>query len=104
MPKQREHNVNVGIDVGKHQLDVFIHEREIHFHVANDPKGIRQLLGRLARYNLTRVVVESTGRREYQLVLAVAERGLPIIICQPIKVRKYAGAKGILAKTDKIDA
>ena len=62
------------------------------------------MLGRLARYNLTRVVVEPTGRREYQLVLAVSERGLPIIICQPIKVRKYAGAKGILAKTDKIDA
>ena len=37
-------------------------------------------------------------------MLAVAERGLPIIICQPIKVRKYAGAKGILTKTDKIDA
>lgn len=62
------------------------------------------MLGRLARYNLVRVVVETTGRREYNLVLAAAGRGFPIIICQPIKVRKYAGAKGVLAKTDKIDA
>jgi transposase len=104
MPKKIENNINVGIDVGKHQLDVFIHERQIHFTTTNDPSGIRYLLGRLARYNLERVVVEATGRREYQLVLAAAERGFPVIICQPIKVRKYAGAKGVLAKTDKFDS
>ncbi|MFT5417078.1 MAG: transposase, partial [Gammaproteobacteria bacterium] len=91
-------------DVGKHQLDVFIHERNIHFTVDNDDNGIQQLLNRLARYSLERVVVEATGRREYNLVLAAAERGFPIIICQPIKVRKYAGAKGVLAKTDKVDS
>jgi transposase len=104
MPKNREEAVNVGIDVGKHQLDVTIHERALHFSVPNDANGIRTLLGRLARYNLARLVVEATGRREYDLVLAAAERGLPVIICQPIKVRRYAGAKGVLAKTDKIDA
>lgn len=104
MPKKREATVNVGIDVGKLQLDVAIHERNLHFSVPNDSQGIRKVLNRLARYSLARVVVEATGRREYDLVLAVAERGLPIIICQPIKVRRYAAAKGILAKTDKIDA
>ncbi len=104
MPKQQEHKVSVGIDVGKHQLDVFIHERGKHFSVANDPNGIRHLLGRLARYNLTRIVVEATGRREYQLVLAAGKCDFPVIICQPIKVRKYARAKGVLAKTHKIDA
>lgn len=57
MPKKRATNVNVGIDVGKHQLDVFIHERAIHFTVTNDPQDIRELLGRLARCNLSRVVV-----------------------------------------------
>lgn len=104
MPKKREDAVNVGIDVGKHQLDVAIHERALHFCVPNDVQGIRKLLGRLARYPLARVVVEATGRREYDLVLAAAERGMPVIICQPIKVRRYAGARGVLAKTDKIDA
>lgn len=104
MPKKREEAVNVGIDVGKHQLDIAIHERELHFSVPNDAQGIRKLLGRLARYTIARVVVEATGRREYDLVLAAAERGLPVIICQPLKVRRYAGACGMLAKTDKIDA
>ncbi|MCG8045222.1 MAG: IS110 family transposase [Candidatus Thiodiazotropha endolucinida] len=104
MPSKRENTVNVGIDVGKHQLDVAIHERNLHFSVPNNAQGIRKLLGRLARYKLSRVVVEATGRREYDFVLAAAERGFLVVICQPIKVRRYAGAKGILAKTDKIDA
>jgi len=104
MPPKREVHVNVGIDIGKRQLDVFIRERELHFSVANDPKGIRHLLGRLARYHLARVVLEATGRREYDVVLALAERGWPVIVCQPIKVRRYAAARGTLAKTDKLDA
>ena len=104
MPKKREKSVNVGIDVGKTQLDVVIHEREIHFSAPNDAVGIRYIIGRLRRYAVERVVVEATGRREYAFVLAAAERGLPVIISQPIKVRRYAGAAGILAKTDKLDA
>jgi transposase len=104
MPRKREAKVNVGIDVGKDQLDVVIHERQRHFTVTNDAAGIRSLLSRLKRYSLERVVLEATGRREYALVVAMAERALPVIICQPIKVRRFAGAEGVLAKTDKIDA
>ncbi|MCG8077818.1 MAG: IS110 family transposase [Candidatus Thiodiazotropha taylori] len=81
MPSKRENTVNVGIDVGKHQLDVAIHERNLHFSVPNNAQGIRKLLGRLARYKLSRVVVEATGRREYDFVLAAAERGFPVVIC-----------------------
>ena len=92
MPKNREEAVHVGIDAGKHQLDVAIHERALHFTVPNDAKGIRTVLGRPARYKLARIVVEATGRREYNLVLAAAERGYPVVICQPVKVRRYAGA------------
>ncbi|MEQ8693949.1 MAG: IS110 family transposase [Gammaproteobacteria bacterium] len=104
MPSQREASVNVGIDVGKQQLDVFILERERHFSVTNDAAGIRQLLGRLSRYRLARVVLEATGRREYDVMLALAEREWPVVVCQPIKVRRYAAARGVLAKTDAIDA
>ena len=104
MAHPKEKAINVGVDVGKHQFDAFILKRDIQISVTNDASGIRTLIGRLVRYKLDRVVVEATGRRETELVLAAAERGLPIIVCQPLKVRRYAGAKGILAKTDKIDA
>ena len=104
MPNSKEKSVNVGIDVGKTTLDVVIHERGLHFNAPNDAAGIRYAIGRLSRYTVERVVVEATGRREYAFVLAAAERELPVVISQPIKVRRYAGAAGILAKTDKIDA
>ena len=104
MAPKREVSVNVGIDVGKHQLDVYIRERDLHFNVPNDPDGIRRLVGRLGRYRPERIVVEATGRREYEVVLALAEREWPVVVCQPIKVRRYAAARGVLAKTDKLDA
>nr|WP_230537310.1 transposase [Teredinibacter turnerae] len=32
------------------------------------------------------------------------EDGLPVVVVQPIHVRQFAKAQGILAKTDKLDA
>lgn len=96
--------INVGVDVGKSQLDFFIHERSRSFCVENSPAGIRQALNRLARYDLARIVVEATGRYEYALVEAAMEKGLPIIVSQPLQIRRYAQAVGQLAKTDEIDA
>ena len=96
--------INVGIDVGKAQLDVHIHERDIHLTVENSAEGIRVLLARLNRYRLTRIVVEATGRYERLLADAALAKDLPVIIVNPLVVRRYAGAVGQLAKTDKIDA
>ena len=104
MPESREASVNVAIDVGKDRLDGAIHETQRHFTESNDAPGIRRLLNRIARYRPARVIVETIGRREYDFVVAAAERGLPVIICQPLLVRRHAAASGILAKTDKIDA
>ena len=68
MAMRRAEKVNVGIDVGKWQLDAYIHERGIHLSAPNTPAGIRTLLGRLIRYHLARAVVEASGRYEHALV------------------------------------
>jgi len=104
MSKLSTAEINVGIDVGKWQLDAYIHERDVHLTVDNTTEGIHTLLTRLNRYKLTRVVLEATGRYERRLVDAAFEKGIPIIIVNPLQVRRYAGAIGQLAKTDKIDA
>lgn len=96
--------VNIGVDVGKHVLDAYIHERGIHIQVNNDAEGIRKLLGRINRYQVARIVVEATGRYERDLVGTAVEKGLPIVVVNPLHVRRYAGAIGLLAKTDKMDA
>jgi transposase len=102
--RKQKSSVNVGVDVGKSQLDICIHERDIYFSVENTASGIKKALGRLGRYSVERIVVEATGRYEYALVEAAIDRQLPIIISQPLQVRRYAQATGQLAKTDAIDA
>jgi transposase len=96
--------VNVGIDVGRDRLDVFIHERQLALSFSNDDAGIRALLRRLAYYRIARIVLEATGRREQPLVSAALARQLPVVVVNPMTVRRFAGALGVLAKTDAIDA
>lgn len=95
--------VNVGIDVGKAQLDIYIYERDVYFTVENNPQGIRTALGRIGRYRVARIVLEATGRYEHGFVEAALDKGLPVIISNPMNIRRYAGAIGQIAKTDEID-
>ncbi len=95
---------NVGIDIGKNTLDLCIYEVELYAQYANTPEGVRELLKKLSRYNLTRLLVEATGGYERTLVEACAEKELPLIIVQPMQVRQFAKAQGIIAKTDKLDS
>jgi len=55
---------NTGIDVGKYFLDICIYELGLHWQVENHAVGIKQLLIKLNRYKLTRIVVEATGGYE----------------------------------------
>jgi transposase len=95
---------NVGIDVGKAQLDISIHETGVHWQADNNAAGIRGLITQLRRYKLARVVVEATGGYERLLVESCFERGVPVVVVQPMQIRQYAKARGLLAKTDKLDA
>jgi transposase len=49
-------------------------------------------------------VVEATGGYEEALVLGLYEADLPVALVSPQRVRQYAKARGLLAKTDKLDA
>lgn len=103
MTKQNK-TVNVGIDVGKLQLDVYLLERQRAFQCDNDEVSIQQLITRLKRFKLARIVIEATGRLEQPFVRAALAKGLPVVVVSPLKVRRYAAAIGQLAKTDAIDA
>ena len=92
---------NIGIDIGKDTLDIYIFELEKHWKIKNTLEDIKKLISQLKRYQLTRVLVEATGGYERKLVEACAEKGLPIVIVQPIKVRQFAKAQGIIAKTER---
>ena len=95
---------NVGIDVGKDTLDVYVYETDVHWQESNTDKGVRHLVKRLKRYQLTRVLVEATGGYERRFVESAFDNDVPVIIVQPIQVRQFARAQGVFAKTDKMDA
>lgn len=90
----------VGIDVSLEQLDVGIRTTGQTFAVNNDVQGRVERARRLASLQPRLVVLESTGK----LALELQEQGVPFRIVNPRQVRDFAKAKGILAKTDRIDA
>ena len=49
-------------------------------------------------------MLEASGGYEFLATAALAEAQLPVALINPLAVRKFAGATGKLAKTDKIDA
>lgn len=97
-------SVNVGVDVAKAKLDVYLFERGRMFSISNEEGAIAALIRRLSRYRLERIVIEATGRLEQPFVRAAIAKGLPVVIVSPLKIRRFAGAIGQLAKTDEIDA
>lgn len=101
---KRNSAVNVGVDVGKHTLDVYLLERQRAFQCPNDEPSIARLVVKLKRFKIQRIVIEATGRLEQPFARAALAQGLPVIVVSPLKVRRYAAAIGQLAKTDAIDA
>ncbi len=95
---------NIGIDISKNTLDVFVYQTDQHWQSDNTPAGIRALLSRLRRFNLDRIVVEASGGYERPLVEACRDKGLPLVVAQAHRIKSYARTRGILAKTDKLDA
>jgi len=103
-PKSHSKQRHIGVDVGKSTLDVYIYEIDRHWQVDNDDQAISQLVNQLNRYKLSRIIVEATGGYERAFVRACAAKGLPVVVAQPAQIRQFAFARGVLAKTDKIDA
>lgn len=97
-------NINVGVDIGKSQLDIFIRPLDIFFTVANDTKGIRDAINKIKIHKPQRIVVEATGRLEMPFILACSEAKLPFVIANPMHVKRFAGAIGRRAKNDRLDA
>ena len=96
--------INIGVDTGKFQLDIFIRPLDIYFTVSNDEKGITEAITLIKKHKPARIIVEATGRLEIPFIMACAKANLPFVIANPIHIKRFAGAIGQRAKTDKLDA
>ncbi|UAB73739.1 IS110 family transposase [Vibrio sp. SCSIO 43132] len=97
-------NINIGVDTGKAQLDIFIRPLNLFFTVSNNNKGIKDAIKTIKKHSPERIVIEATGRLEMPFVLACAEAKLPIVRANPIHIKRFAGAIGRRAKNDRLDA
>ena len=94
----------VGIDVAKDKLDIAVLGEKKAGQVGNDEKGIAELIEKMQKLGPTLIVVEATGGYQRAVVLGLYEVGLPVAVVNPVRVRNFARAHGLLAKTDKLDA
>jgi transposase len=94
----------VGIDVSKDRLDVAVLGEERVEQVENTQNGIASLVARMQDLQPELIVVEATGGYQRAVVEALFWAGLPVAVVNPARVRQFARACGLLAKTDKLDA
>jgi len=92
---------NVGIDTGKHQLDIYIRPIGDYFSVENNEKGIKKRKG--LKSTTTRVVIEATG--DWNALCLCGQQGwFTDCVANCYHVHNFAISTGKLAKTDKLDA
>ena len=95
--------VMVGVDVGKYRFESHI-ESQVGTHsyenTAADFKAFRDALPD----DLAWVVLEATGGYEQPLKRYLHHCGYRVHVAHPVRVRAFATAHGVLAKTDPIDA
>jgi transposase len=93
----------VGIDVSKARLDVAVQGGRV-WQVNNTCEGIAQLVQQMVEMYPELIVVEATGGYQRAVVEALFHAGLSVAVVNPARVRQFARACGLLAKTDKLDA
>lgn len=95
---------NVGIDTSKLWLDAHVLPSEERLRVPNTAEGIRKLKRWIAAFDPALVVIEATGKWHRQAQRSLCASAIRVAVVDPFKVRMFAKARGILAKTDRLDA
>jgi transposase len=102
--KMTQEVVFVGIDVSKATLDVAVYPTGESFQVGNDRDSRAALVRRLGKLKPEAIGLEASGGYEREAIKALSKADLPVRRLNPLRVRQFAQAMGLLAKTDRIDA
>ena len=95
----------LGLDIAKRSLDLSAHPAFTQGSFPNDPAGHRALVAALRQVSgPLQIICEATGCYEHHLLAALHEAQVPVTLVNPRQVRDFARAKGLLAKTDSLDA
>lgn len=97
-----QHNY-IGCDIAKKMLDLFDPLSGRLFRVANEADAIEAFAATLDPAT-SFVVMEATGSHDRLLRQFLSQAGIAFARINPTMVRRFAQARGRLAKTDRIDA
>jgi transposase len=93
-----------GIDSGKRHLDLAIYPGADRIRVANTPEGVQAAVRWFTERHVGTVRIEASGGVERLVRDALIEAGIDVRVFDPARVRHFARAKGLRAKSDPIDA
>jgi transposase len=103
----------LGMDVAKAKLDCCLlldkvsNKRKTKV-VANSKSGIAELLGWLARQNVSpaelHVAMEGTGVYHEQAAMVLADAGVTVYIANPAQVKDFGRGLGVRTKNDGVDS
>lgn len=95
---------SLGIDVSKNHLDVHHLPSQSASRYSNNQKGIESLIGWIKENPVSYIVFEPSGGYERLLKGLLDAQQLSYAMVNAGRIRYFAKAKGLLAKTDSIDA
>jgi len=97
------HRNYLGCDISKQMLDLFDPRSGRLLRLANEPAALRTFAATLDPLD-SFVVFEASGVYDRQLRHVLGEAGIAFARLNPMMVRRFAQARGRLAKTDRLDA
>lgn len=96
----------IGVDISKKELEIHCYDSAFKLPVtaANTKLGINKIISKLKNCDNPHLVFEATGGYEKHLLVLLQSEGVKASRISPSLARNFAKAKGLLAKTDSIDA
>lgn len=94
----------VALDVSSKALDVHIKSDGKAFSVPNTEEGLNRILKSFTAYDVSLVLMESTGGYEDLAACFFQAQGVDVAVVNARHARNFARAMGKFAKTDRIDA
>lgn len=96
----------IGIDISKKELEIHTYQTSLKLPkaITNKQSEIKKLITKIKKTSNPHLVFEATGGYEKLLLKLLQEAEIKASRITPSLARNYAKAKGLLAKTDSIDA
>jgi transposase len=96
--------VTAGVDVSKLRLDVETWPIREQIGVDRDAAGLATLIAWLTEHGVMRIGLEASGGYERLAIDTLEDAGFEVVLLNALRVRRFAQAKGKLAKNDEVDA